>query len=315
MKSKLALLVACSLLLAAGVVLLAQSRGPADAELRTRITAFLNRSIGWQGLDEMKIESISTPDPSGLRTAKVLLAKGTQKQEGTYLITADGKEIIEGEVSQLSADPWAGTRAKLDLRGAPSQGAASAPVTVVEFSDLECPFCKEEASGIAQLMQADPGKVRVVFKYYPLVKIHPWSMQAAIAAACVTEQDPAQFWNFEKSVFDAQDSITPANADQRLGDFASESGAKAGPYKSCVANPATRARVQASIADGNAVGVTSTPTLFINGRMIPGAIQEAQLKQLVDHEATFAVHSAGLASGKLAGKQCGECKPLPPIKH
>ncbi|MGH9520464.1 MAG: DsbA family protein, partial [Terriglobales bacterium] len=276
--------------------------------LRVRIHAFLDRTIGWQGLDKMEIESISRPDASGLRTVKVMLAKGEQHQEATYYITADGKEVIEGEKSELNGDPWASNRAKIELRGAPATGAANAPVTIVEYSDLECPFCKQEATGLAELMAQDPGKVRLVFKYFPLTQIHPWSMQAAQAAVCVTEQHPAQFWNFEKAVFDAQDQIdqalqqvesqaagelakagktsTPAAQDQflraglvvvssRLRDLALESNANPAAYDACLVRPATRAAVEASIANGKALGVSSTPTLFVNGRSIPGAIQEA----------------------------------------
>jgi protein-disulfide isomerase len=254
------------------------------------------------------VQSISAPDPSGLRTAKVLLEKGTQKQMGSFLITADGKEIVEGEKSALSADPWVETREHIDTRGAPAIGAADAPVTIVEYSDLECPFCRQEAQSIDQLMNEQPGKLRVIFKYFPLVEIHPWSMQAAEAAVCVADQDPSQFWNFEKAVFEAQDQINPANAAGRLRDFALESGAKPAPYAACLANPATKAKIDASIANGKSVGVVSTPTLFVDGRLIPGAIAEDQLKLLVDHESTF-------ASSKIVGQQCGSCKVLPPIKH
>lgn len=292
-----------------------------DAALRARLHAFLDRSLGWQKMDKMEVESISGADASGMRTAKVLLAKGGQHVEATYMITPDEKEIIEGgpsgvTSSPLSPDPWAETRAKLEVRGAPSTGPANAPVTIVEFSDLECPYCKQEAGVLEQLLAQDPGKARVIFKIYPLTDIHPWSMQGAKAAVCVTEQSPAQFWSFEKAVFDAQDSINPQNATQRLHDFATESGIKPGPFDACFANPATEAAVRASIANGKSVGVGSTPTLYINGRMIPGAISLAQLEPLVDHEATFPASSAGMATP--SGAQCSDCKPLPPlpkIKH
>lgn len=295
-----------------------------DAALRARIHAFLDRTIGWQQLDQMEIESISKPDASGLRTVKVLLAKGTQHQEGTYYITADGREIIEGEASRLSADPWSGVRSKIETRGAPAVGPADAPVTIVEYSDLECPFCKQESGVLDQLMQQDPGKVRLVFKFWPMTKIHPWSMQAALAAECVVRDaaKPSDFWDFERAVFAAQDNITPADAASRLRDLALESAVTGPAYDACINSPATHSAVAASIANGDALGVNATPTLFINGRVIPGALQLEQLRLLVDHEAQIvtsegasASRGAGLQTGALNGKQCGECKPLPPIKH
>lgn len=295
-----------------------QSRGAAstatDAAMRARVHAFLDRTLGWQGLDSITVGSISAPDASGLRRAKVVLAKGQQHEDAIYLITADGKEIIEGQASPLSADPWAATRAEIDLHGAPALGPASAPVTLVEYSDLECPYCKQESGLLAQLMQADPGKVRLVFKFYPLTTIHPWSMPAAMAGACVAEQGDTPFWAFEKAVFDAQDQITPANAIQRLADIASESGVDTSKFQACLTAPQTRRTIDDSIANGNKVGVTSTPTLFIDGRIVPGVVQEAELKALVDHEAGFAVQSAGrLSRGAPAGQQCGGCTPLPPL--
>ncbi|MGH9467261.1 MAG: thioredoxin domain-containing protein [Terriglobales bacterium] len=301
-------------------LLLAQSaqdhHNPTDAELKARIHAFLNRSLGWQGLDKLVVESISAPDPSGLRTATVLLAKGTQQKTSLFLITADGREIIEGEAQPLSVDPWAANRAKLRLRGAPAMGKANAPVTVVEFSDLECPYCREEAAGIDQLMDVDPGQARIIFKYFPLTKIHPWSMDAAEAAVCVAAQGSTQFWNFERAVFADQAKITPEDAKVRLRDFAGESGANLSQYDACLQQPSTHADVEASIANGKALGVTSTPTLFIDGRLIPGAIPEQQLQLLVDHEATFPAADRGADpnfGGHIAGKQCGSCTPLPPL--
>lgn len=299
-----------------------RSSADTDVALRARIHAFLDRTIGWQQLDKMDIQSISRPDASGLRTVKVMLAKGAQHQLGTYYITADGREIIEGEKSDLSGDPWASNRARIEMRGAPALGPANAPVTIVEYSDLECPYCREESGYLATLMAQEPSKVRLVFKYFPMVEIHPWSMQAAQAAVCVVQQHPAQFWNFEKAVFAAQDQIDQAGlpaAPGRLRDFALESGATAAAYDACLVSPATRATVEASLANGKSLGVASTPTLFINGRLIPGAIQEQQLRMLVDHEATIEASDSGRAAalqlGGVAGKQCGECKPLPPIKH
>lgn len=312
-------LVVCVLLLTAALAIAAARPASHSSEtaLRERIESFLNRTIGWQQLDVLRVESIGAPDVSGLRKVKVFLKKGTQQLTKTFYVTGDGREIIDGDVTPLSPDPFKAVREKLVLNGFPSIGPANAPVTLVEFSDLECPYCKQANQTIEQLRQKMPGKFRVVFKYYPLTKIHPWSMSAALAAVCVTEQNPAHFWPFEQSVFDHQDQLTPDNAAARLHDFALESGTQDAPFQSCLQNPATRAKVEASIKNGNEVGVESTPTLFLNGRIIPGAPDPNQLGMLLEHELKYAPAGSERASGDLGGKihgqQCGLCKPLPPL--
>lgn len=319
MAMKRILLVVCALLLAS-VLAMAGARPashPSEAVLHQRIEAFLDRTIGWQQLDVLRVDSIGAPDVSGLRKVKVFLKKGTQQLTKTFYVTGDGREIIDGDVTPLSSDPFRAVREKLQLQGFPAQGPANAPVTLVEFSDLECPYCKQASQTIEQLRQQMPGKLRVVFKYYPLTKIHPWSMQAALAAVCVADQNPAHFWPFEQSVFEHQEQLTTANAATRLHDFALESGTTDAPFQSCIKNPATRAKVEASITNGDAVGVESTPTLFLNGRMIPGAPDPNQLSMLLQHELKFApvggARAAGELDGKIHGQQCGLCKPLPPL--
>jgi protein-disulfide isomerase len=296
-----------------------------DASLRQRITAFLNRTIGWQGLDEIQVKSIGPADSSGLRKAEVHLRKGESQADQTFYITADGRRIIQGDVEELSGDPWHSTRERLsrELTGAPSEGPANAPVTLVEFSDLQCPHCKNANQVIQQVMQQMPDRVRVVFKNFPLVKIHPWSMQAAIGGQCVTEQNPRNFWSYSQAVFDHQDQLTPDNAASRLRDFALESGVNASQYDSCIQSAEAKARVEDSIHQGEAVGVTSTPTLFINGRKIEGIPLDqsgkpdpAVLQQLLAHEAQVAPEydrtNTAIATGALKGAQCGHCEAPPP---
>ena len=293
----------------------ARHRQPAhrEAALRARIHAFLNRTMGWQKFDQMKIVSISPP-VHGLRTVKVHLVKGTEKGNQTLYITADGQEVVEGKIRPLSGDPWAKVRRKLRTAGYPSEGPVSAPVTIVEFSDLECPFCKRAFQAIQQMQAQIPGKARVIFKFFPLTKIHPWSMQAALAGACVARTGNSDFWAFASTVFQNQDDLTPQNAAERLRDFALDSGLNGNAYDACLKDPATRALVQASIANGNLVHVTSTPTLFVDGRTIDGAIPETVLADVVRHEANLAPkYDHPFALGAPHGAQCGLCGSLPPL--
>jgi protein-disulfide isomerase len=296
-----------------------------DASLRQKIEAFLNRSIGWQGLDSIQVASIGPADASGFRKVQVHVKKGEQQADETYYVTADGRKIIQGQIENLSGDPWRGNRERLQraLAGAPSEGPQNAPVTVVEFSDLECPHCKNASGVLQQVSQDMSQRVRIVFKNFPLVNIHPWSMQAAIGAECVTEQNPRSFWTYAQAVFDHQDQLTPENAPGRLRDFAMESGANVSQFDSCVASPEARRRVEDSIHEGEAVGVKSTPTLFINGREIDGVPTDQNgqpspqiLEQLIAHEARVAPEydraSTGAIATGLKGAQCGHCEALPP---
>ncbi|MGH9536188.1 MAG: thioredoxin domain-containing protein, partial [Terriglobales bacterium] len=261
-------LVCAALALAA----LALARPPRRGEtpLRTRLMAFLNRTLGWQGLSGIKILSIAPPGPSGLRAAKVELSKGAQHADQTFYITPNERYILLGELSPLSGDPWRDNREKLRPGHSPSEGVATAPVTIYEFSDLECPYCRQENGRLQRLVQNMPGQVRVIFKYYPLVKIHPWSMQAAIAAACVTQHNPNNFWPFEQAVFDHQDELDVSNVAQRLRDFAMDSATPGAFYDTCVQSVAPKEEVEKTLAQGHAVGVKSTPTLYMNGRPIDG---------------------------------------------
>jgi protein-disulfide isomerase len=297
-----------------------------DSVLRQRIEAFLNRTVGWQGLDQMQVKSIGPADSSGLRKVQVHLSKGDQQADQTYYITADGRRIIQGDVEELSGDPWGTTREKLnrELSGAPAEGPASAPVTLVEFSDLECPHCKNANQVIQQVVGQSGDKLRVVFKSFPLVKIHPWSMAAAIAGVCVTEQNARNFWPFAQAVFDHQEQLTPENAAARLRDFAMESGSNPDQYDACMRSPQARQRVEDSLHQGESVGVISTPTLFINGRKIEGLPADASgrpdpnvLLQLINHEAQVAPRydratTGSIATGALKGAQCGHCEAPPP---
>lgn len=286
--------------------------------LRDRILAYCHKAFPAYTAE---IQKYGPPDSSGVRAVTVKFTKGEQSGTQHFWVMSHANWLMNGENDRLSADPWASVRRKLQLRGAPSIGPSNAPVSIVEFSDLECPYCREENQVLNELRARMPKQVRLVFKFYPLVNIHPWAMQAALAGTCVARQKLDHFWPFEQAVFDAQPKLDamPAQAvASRLQDFALESGTTPAAYKACLNSPATRAVVEASIRNGKLVGVKSTPTLFINGQRIPGAVPLKDLQPLV---AWLAKQPGATPSGRLAlrrrlrGKQCGLCKPLPPLPH
>jgi protein-disulfide isomerase len=190
----------------------------------------------------------------------------------------------------FGSNPFLGTQ-KLLERGltGPSHGPADAPVTVVAFSDLQCPHCKEAHPALAKLM-AENKNVRVVFQSFPL-PMHDWAAKGAAYGDCVSRSSEDAFWKFIASVYEAQSDITAANADEKLTGLADAAGVKGADIAVCAAKPETTSRVEKSVALGKAVEVDSTPTLFINGRRVPGVPYEV-LQKLVD----FAAQQVGKAA-------------------
>ncbi|HWF07277.1 MAG TPA: DsbA family protein [Bryobacteraceae bacterium] len=177
------------------------------------------------------------------------------------------------------------TPVHLNIEHEPTFGPASAPVTIVEFGDFECPSCRAEAPVLRQLLPAlFPNKIRVVFKDYPLESIHPWARAGSIAARCVFRQNPEAFWKFYDWDYDNQDDITVDNLKSKVVAWAGKNGISATSLESCIDSKATDADVARNIAEGRAVGVKGTPTVFVNG--VKSSTNPAALQQVVEKELT-----------------------------
>jgi protein-disulfide isomerase len=192
-----------------------------------------------------------------------------QSDNGEVFVSKDGKTLLRGDIFDLSKDPYAGVREHLNAAGNPSMGPESAPVTLVEFADFECPHCREFSDDFASIQQKFP-QVRLVYKDYPLVDIHPWAQTAAIGARCAFMQSPAAFWKMHDAIFKNQDNITPDNAWDQLNGFAKDEGLDADAFKACMSSPEAGKAVDANRADAAALGVSSTPTVYVNGRPVVG---------------------------------------------
>ena len=256
-------------------------RLPTEAE----VDAFMKATFGYDAQLTWKIVSIKPSDAQGLAEVTVAIS-GPQGQGGQkFFVSQDGKHAVVGEIIPFGAHPFEQTRRILEKKvTGPARGPANAPVLIVEFSDLQCPHCKEANPTIQRLLNEDPD-VRFVSQNFPLPS-HNWAMKAAQYADCVARAANDAYWKFVESVYSAQSEITADNADQKLTDLADKAGVKGSEIVTCAAQPETQSRVQASIELGKAVDVNSTPTLFINGRPVgvSGNSYEA-LKQIVDFAA------------------------------
>jgi protein-disulfide isomerase len=162
--------------------------------------------------------------------------------------------------------------------GRPERGAgAKAPVTIIEFSDYECPFCKRGEDSITKVMQTYGDKVRLVFRDFPL-PMHPNARPAAEAAHCANEQ--GKFWDYHAKLFANQNAL----GEDKLKQYAKDVGLDSAKFDECLAKKPGKAANDKDIADGGEVGVTGTPAFFINGRMLSGAQPFEKFKEIIDDE-------------------------------
>ena len=253
------------------------------------VNAFMHEWFGYDSSLTWKITSIKPSEIEGLSDVNVLISGAHGQQALKLYITPDGKHAITGDIMPFGAHPFADAQKVLEkgITG-PAHGPANAPVTVVEFSDLQCPHCKEAQPTLEKLMAEDKN-VRVVFQSFPL-PMHDWAAKAAAYADCVSRSSNDAFWKFIPSVYAAQSEITAANADEKLSGLADAAGVKGADVAACAAKPETTSRVEKSVALGKELNVDSTPTFFINGRKIPAVPYEI-LQKLVDFAAQESVQA------------------------
>ena len=160
----------------------------------------------------------------------------------------------------------------------PSQGKADAPVTVVEYSDFQCPFCLRVMPTLKELRTKYGDRMRLVWKDFPLTQIHPQAFVAAQAGNCAREQ--GKFWEYHDKLFANQSALT---ADS-LKKYAADTGLDTGKFNQCLDGSKYEARVEDALAAGKGLGISSTPTVYVNGRMINGAQPIEVFQSVIDEE-------------------------------
>ncbi len=201
--------------------------------------------------------------------------QGQKKSATPAFLTKDGRYTVIGSVFNLSDDPRREVQQTINLRNQPTIGPANAPVTIVEFADLECPTCAEMHKFIeTQLIPKYGNKIRIVFKEYPLVTIHDWSLQAAIANQCAYQINPADYVRYRSIIFESQGMINAANVRQLLLDFGKRAGVNQLKLSVCMDSKASLPRVEADMQEGHKLEIMSTPTLFIDGTPVVGLVPD-----------------------------------------
>jgi protein-disulfide isomerase len=260
-----------SVLLLLAFVAAAQEKTSANLPSEETVNSFLQQTFGYDSTVTWKITAIKPSIAAGLAEVDVVLSNSQGQSATTLYVTPDGKHALTGEILPFGAKPYQPAKEAL-LKGVngPSRGPDKAPVTIVEFSDLQCPHCKDAQPVIDKLLTEEPN-ARFVFQNFPLPS-HNWAGKAANYADCIGRSSKDAFWKFVQGTFDAQSSITEANADEKLTAIADTAGVKGADIAVCAAKADTKTRVEQSVALGQSVGVTGTPTVFVNGRRIGNVV-------------------------------------------
>lgn len=245
----------------------------------------------------------------------VQLSQGDKKFNEAFLISKDDKTLARVTRMDLTKDPYAEIMKKIDIAGRPVLGSPDAKVTIVSYDDFECPFC----SRIHQTLMQDiaknyAGRVRIIYKDFPLSEIHPWAMHAAVDANCLAAQNNDAYWDFANVVHGNQQAITGTGdrsladqltiVDKVTTDIAKKHSLDSGMLQACM-KAQNLDSIKASKQEGDSLGVTATPALFVNGVRVDGAVPAETLHAIIDRALRDASQSASnsTTTAAVAAKQ------------
>ncbi len=241
---------------------------------------------------KIKVGDISpSSDIPGYDTVSVNIEGGDGKaKDYKFLLSKDRNTMLRVTKFDLSKDPYQELMSKIDVSGRPVRGAKGAKVVVVNFDDFECPFCSRMHSTLfPEILKEYGDRVMFVYKDYPLVDIHPWAVHTAVDANCLANQNGDAYWDFADTIHankaDVDAQKTPESRFDAIDKMAIAQGQKhnldAGKLQACV-KAQNEDSVRASMKEADGLGVNATPTLFINGQKIDGAIPVGQLRAALD---------------------------------
>jgi len=258
--------------------------------------ALLEREAKAQGISTeallQKEVAAKVPDPTPAEIDQVWEANkarlpGKTKEQVTPDITKWLKDQKSQQVQQTFIQ---GLRAKYKVQvllepprvavavdDDPSLGPANAPVTIVEFSDFQCPFCSRAESTVKAVLEKYKGKIHFVYRDFPL-GMHPFAAKAAEAAQCANDQ--GKFWEFHDALYADQTKLAVPDMEATAGKL----GLDAAKFKSCLDSGKFASEVAKDVQDGNKAGVSSTPSFFINGVSVVGAQSPDAFSEIIDQE-------------------------------
>jgi len=222
-----------------------------------------------------------------------------KKHDYQFLLSHDHKTLIRMTKMDLTKDPYAEIMKKIDVTGRPTRGNKDAKVVVVSYDDFECPFCSRmHATLFPGIFKEYGDRVLFIYKDYPLEEIHPWAVHAAVDANCLGAQSADAYWDYADFLHGNPQNVGGAKGHEaqnaELDKLASLDGQRhnldAGKLQACIQAQDEKS-VRASMGEAEAVGVNATPTMFVNGEKLDGAVPAGEVRAELDR----ALKDAGVA--------------------
>ena len=233
---------------------------------------------------DISVVARSASKVSGLDSVTLEFKNGPNSNRLEILATPDNKFAIVGQILDLSKDPFAENMEKINTANAPVSGNKNAKVTIVEYSDFQCPFCSQAYRTVENYVMKQFGdKVKLVYKNLPL-PFHPWAENAAIAGLCASRQNNDAFWVLYRSFFENQSAITPENVKAKSLEFVAKTPIDAKKFEECYDNKLTLPQVKADMTEAQSLGITGTPGFIINGHQLPGAQPFSSFQKVIEEE-------------------------------
>jgi protein-disulfide isomerase len=229
----------------------------------------------------------------------VTFASPNKKQDFEFLLSRDHKMLVRMTKLDLTSDPFAAVMKKIDVSGRPTRGNKDAKVTVVNYDDFECPFCSRMHQTLFPGLFKEYGdRVLFIYKDYPLEEIHPWAVHAAVNANCLAAQNSDAYWDYADYLHANQHAISSekgrdgqnAELDKLATLQAQKHNLDVAKLQACV-KAQDEKTVRASMHEGETVGVDATPTMFVNGQKLDGAVPPDEVRLALDQ----ALKDAGVA--------------------
>ena len=263
------------------------AEGSLDAAAARRIEVLVRSQFNVPQDYDLTIGPRKPSDISEFDTLPITLKRGAKSTEVKFLLSKDGKTLARLETFDLTKDP----ASKIDTAGRPIRGNPSAKVTIINFDDLQCPFCaRMHQTLFPAALERYKDKVRFIYKDDPIVDRHPWAMHAAVDANCIAAQNGDVYWRFVDYLHAHPEEMSGANQDvkksfEALDRIARQQGMLGkldeAKLNACIAKQ-DETQVRASMKEAESLGLDATPSLFINGEKVVGALPAEEVWSVID---------------------------------